>query len=237
MDIVYYTYKKNSSVLYKKGVNTGKQFRVGIRARKPLVGVPNGLRRSEKTSISSFGYHGEIVKGVSGREHFDIKGLKSRDRMFFAVSLSEFVTRYAAIRRYCQAVAKKGGAAQFCHERPGEFLIRIRKYDELRSFPQRSGKFDGSFQRFHAAYHAGDIRQLQIAPFKKIEPETHEFIVIGFIAGGSAEFAYTRRFGEGYPYFGNKHPFKIKTYQFHAIIVIKRAPIVKGAFRAYAWNV
>jgi hypothetical protein len=229
MCVVYYTYKKNSSILCEKSINTGKQIRVGIHTLKLLVGFPNGLGRFEKTPISGFRYHGKIVKGVSGCEYFDVQGLKSRDRLFFAVFLSEFVARYAAAGGRCQAVAKKGGIAQFCYERPGEFLIRVRKYDELRSFPQRSGKFDGSLQRLHAAYHASNIRQLQIVLCKKLDSETHKFVVIGFITGGSAEFAYARSFRKGYPNFGNKHPFKIKTYQFHAMIVIKSVSTNKGA--------
>ena len=131
--------------------------------------------------------------------------------MAFLVGHSEFVAGYAVVFDD-EAVAEDRRPVELADERLGELLEGVGEDDDLDSefFAEVVDEFFCAFEGRQGADDGLDFAEGDVVPVEDFEAVMHEFVVVGFVAGGAAEFGDARALGDCDPDFRREDAFHVE---------------------------
>lgn len=184
------------------------------------LGLDGGGSAKEKTGVG-FQEHGGVVEGVASGDDEIIQAFQGGDGTALGVGLTHFVAGDSAVRND-EAVAENGGPFQLAHEGLGKFFEGVGEDDDLGEGAELAQEIEGAVQRFQGGNRVLDVGEFEAVLIEDFEAAEHEFVVVGLVAGGAAEFGEMGFFGDGNPDFRHEHAFQVQDDNglFHGAIVV-----------------
>ena len=142
---------------------------------------------------------------------------------------TQFVADHVAVGIHENVVVKQHRPSEFAHEGTSENVERVGDDCDLADFTQPIDERASTIKRFDLVDDLDDLVERQTVLSHEIDAKVHELVEVRFVARGAPEFGNARPFGEGNPYFGDEHPFHVKTDDCHL-----RSPF-RFVFRSFSF--
>ena len=159
--------------------------------------------------------HGGVVVGIARGDHGEVEFLETTHGLALLIGHAQVVIHHAAVGIGFQTVTEQRRPAELAHQRMSELVKSVGQDHDLIALAQRVEKGACAGHRSHFGDHRLNLRQPQPVAGQRIEPITHQHIVIRLVARGAAQFGHAGTLGEFNPDFGDEHPFEVETDDLH----------------------
>ena len=171
----------------------------------------------EKVTDVGGGEHGGVVEGIAGGDDVVVERAQGFDGFFLLIRDTQFVVCDFAVFDD-EAMAEECGPIELAHEGLGEFFEGVGKNDHLRDGAEFVEELFGAGQGTQTADDFLDVANAEVVLGEDFKAALHQYVVIGNVARGEAEFGNRGFFRDGDPDFGHEHALHVQRYDalFHA---------------------